>query len=1507
MESRKSSRRSSSRRNETADERLDRLLERERAASRRQVSEPVRGQGQLAVRSVRVEAAEGTEAEERGRPSEVMGQLALTGLSPEQQNLIRQMADSMRMSGQPARPDFLPPPLAVGERARSQSSQDYGARGACGAGGHGDLLGPLSLPVSYGPGGYGGQLGFPYANGSGRDERVPGQEVVQSGTPNPVVMNLFPEEGHRDGRALRQGDEVAGVPPLAISPVPTVLAMNSAVNPFWSESVRRGAAGEECPEAGSHAMQFGDQEHGGRLSQRDMEELEEIRKKGVQDLEQRLKEELQRRGGGSTESFKSMANQVSARGGRGVEFTPLITPPGLHGEGGVQQSGGSGESLTESLRSMELPKLDESTTAVGFGDWLTVIQPMMADISSTSSRWWAMTLDGAVQAYQQWAVSSPLEKLRMKIVQGEESKKYPRTEQRAVTMILAAMPEEPRREAIAARKLSVSELLFRLFITYQPGGQKERAALLMELADEKTNNFNGALELLRAIKAWRRNIVRTQELGVQLPDPLVLANVLAKWADSLGKLGGGQAAYRIATLREMLDLDGRPTHGQVAEFAEVLQAEAEQLVLMKNTTVLAQNSQENGKKKEMIKAAALSGGGHSGGQQQQQRTNQGGGQGDGPPKAKCKFWGTTVGCKRGESCLYLHSWDGIQKKGRCWNCSAEGHMKPECPYLKTESGQTADKTKVARMAGKGAAKGGASKPTNNGSGAKPEEGSSTSSTSSTASSTTQGVSGDKPKKEIVEEGGASALMGEVASLMKSLRSIKAVQVKFLEGRVDGEAEEKVALLDGGATHALRQGSEKELLEAEPIEVELAYGKAVLFKKCGSNTLLSREPVEPIIPLRLLVDQGYVIDWSSNSCRIKHPERGEVQCWRRQGCPVLSEEEGLKLLKELEAGYMKEVDEETVRWWSQRYPEVPKEVWTFMKGQGEDWKTLPGELPWNRHQRRRIEKAKGVILHIFSGARESMRRWGDLCAGGFEVLTLDILRSKSEDLRNAKTWAYLWELASRGKLTMIFGGPPCRSTSRLRHQQPGPKPLRGRGDLRFQLPELGASEKWMVTGDTALILKMMGLYQRTKEVVPKEHKVGFLMEHPADPESYLPEGQARQMPSIWEWEEVVSFALDFGMSWVHFDQGAMGHSRRKPTTVLTDLKAMEQLNGMRDERRVTQKIEEDLDMRLKQTASWAEWAPGFVAAIKVAIQDFLENSVQLKKALTLEQWKQHVKQNHVPYRRDCRVCVECMGQDAPHRRQQQSGSMAYNLSMDIAGPFRIGWDFGYGQEARYGLLATVPVPLGTEVDEEPPKKEEGVSEEPGEAEVQYSEDPEPLKDVDDIEDDLGLEDEMEEILADADDGQELPPEKRGPEEKEVTMEEATRPIKVQNVTLFEPLASRQTSELVKGMERIWSQLRALGIPCYRCHSDHAKEFVSKPMRQWIAQKGMVQTTTGGDNPASSGRIESELCQWKRRLRLTMASAKVPVEEWPNVARHVMEERNRAQLQRLWPESGSDAGV
>ena len=53
----------------------------------------------------------------------------------------------------------------------------------------------------------------------------------------------------------------------------------------------------------------------------------------------------------------------------------------------------------------------------------------------------------------------------------------------------------------------------------------------------------------------------------------------------------------------------------------------------------------------------------------------------------------------------------------------------------------------------------------------------------------------------------------------------------------------------------------------------------------------------------------------------------------------------------------------------------------------------------------------------------------------------------------------------------------------------------------------------------------------------------------------------------------------------------------------------------------------------------------------------------------------------------------------------------------------------------------------------------------------------------------------------------------------------------------------------------------------------------------------------DDPPSNGRVESELNQWKRRLRLTMKSSGASPEEWPAVGRHAMEERTRAQLRKV----------
>ena len=68
--------------------------------------------------------------------------------------MIRPMADSMRMGAELRRPEFLPPPWVAEERSRNPSGQGLQARGVQGAGGRGDLFGPLSVPMSFGPGGF---------------------------------------------------------------------------------------------------------------------------------------------------------------------------------------------------------------------------------------------------------------------------------------------------------------------------------------------------------------------------------------------------------------------------------------------------------------------------------------------------------------------------------------------------------------------------------------------------------------------------------------------------------------------------------------------------------------------------------------------------------------------------------------------------------------------------------------------------------------------------------------------------------------------------------------------------------------------------------------------------------------------------------------------------------------------------------------------------------------------------------------------------------------------------------------------------------------------------------------------------------------------------------------------------------------------------------------------------------------------------------------------------------
>ena len=124
-------------------------------------------------------------------------------------------------------------------------------------------------------------------------------------------------------------------------------------------------------------------------------------------------------------------------------------------------------------------------------------------------------------------------------------------------MLLGALPDSIRRDLISGRQLSVVHILYRLHIAYQPGGGAEKTQLLKSLVEAK---FTASItDLLTQVRLWRRWLGRAEELGLSLPDPIVLMVAVQRMIDAATKIGGPQPSFRLANARQELKVDHAAT------------------------------------------------------------------------------------------------------------------------------------------------------------------------------------------------------------------------------------------------------------------------------------------------------------------------------------------------------------------------------------------------------------------------------------------------------------------------------------------------------------------------------------------------------------------------------------------------------------------------------------------------------------------------------------------------------------------------------------------------------------------------------------------------------------------------------------------------------------------------------------------------------------------------------------------------------------------------------------
>ena len=338
---------------------------------------------------------------------------------------------------------------------------------------------------------------------------------------------------------------------------------------------------------------------------------------------------------------------------------------------------------------MELAKLvqaDLSVSAVTCGNWWAQVKQIFTGMSPGAPEWFSSVERAATRHYNQWLVADPLGRLSLDpggVTADFDAYKFQRVESRAVSLLLAAIPQAIKDDLVTNRWLTSASILFRILCLYQPGGASERSHLLNQLVSpEVCKSYEEAISGLRR---WSQNLSRAQEIHAALPDSSLLLRGVDQATTALLNQSP-MISFRVSAFRHRTSLDYNPTITGVVQLVRLIQAECESASLVveggsdgnkRARAAAAQAAQgaqgAQGSQGSVVPPSASSaeakGPGPTGGQAlaamvkapggeaqggQGKGKGKGGASSGGDGLALCHNFSNAAGCRYGDSCRFKH-------------------------------------------------------------------------------------------------------------------------------------------------------------------------------------------------------------------------------------------------------------------------------------------------------------------------------------------------------------------------------------------------------------------------------------------------------------------------------------------------------------------------------------------------------------------------------------------------------------------------------------------------------------------------------------------------------------------------------------------------------------------------------------------------------------------------------------------------------------------------------------